>query len=604
MTSASTTDRLPSRAGSERSPFDHPAVLWLLLAAGLYGLYPVGSFLDVVRHLNLPDTDDYMRLVQVRDLLAGQGWFEMVQHRLMPPAGAGMHWSRFVDAPLAGLIAAASPLVGRPLAEGLVVALWPPLLFCLYLGLVYRAVAARFNRRAAMLSLFAATQAGELAGLFAFGRIDHHNIQILFILGLGMALAGNDRSWRQASLGGLFAACSLAVGLEALPFIALGALFLVGDWILTGERALARLLAFALCLSGGALVLFSAQTDPALWLTTECDALSPPWLWIAGCGAGIAIGARVLAPRLTTPLRRAAFAGSLGLAAIAAFAALFTACLSGPFTGMPAIVRTAWLNQVMEMLPFRTLLATNTAEALANVMPLFLAAAIAGWAAWRGPLAIRRAAMLTALFLLAGAVLVQFQFRGIYVASGFIALVAGPMLDRAITLLREDAPVRQKAAMLAGALLLVSKVWAVPLALARSSDQQTGSPVAAWQSCTAQASLAPLDRVEAGTVLAAINNGPPILVHTHHGVVAAPYHRAIAGLRASIEGLDGDEAALRHALADSGATYLVLCRKADPETGPVPFAIRLTRSEASVPWLERVPLDSTPILLWRFRADR
>ena len=51
-----------------------------------------------------PDTDDAMRLVQVRDLLAGQGWFDMVQHRLMPPEGASMHWSRLVDAPLAALI--------------------------------------------------------------------------------------------------------------------------------------------------------------------------------------------------------------------------------------------------------------------------------------------------------------------------------------------------------------------------------------------------------------------------------------------------------------------------------------------------------------------
>lgn len=53
----------------------------------------------MVGGLVLPDTDDAMRLVQIRDLLAGQGWFDMSQHRLMPPNGAGMHWSRLVDAP-------------------------------------------------------------------------------------------------------------------------------------------------------------------------------------------------------------------------------------------------------------------------------------------------------------------------------------------------------------------------------------------------------------------------------------------------------------------------------------------------------------------------
>ncbi len=51
-------------------------------------------------------TDDAMRLVQVRDLLAGQNWFDLTQHRLSPPAGVTMHWSRLIDLPLAALICA------------------------------------------------------------------------------------------------------------------------------------------------------------------------------------------------------------------------------------------------------------------------------------------------------------------------------------------------------------------------------------------------------------------------------------------------------------------------------------------------------------------
>src|SRR5437763_854664 len=48
------------------------------------------------------DTDDAMRMVQVRDLMAGQGWFDMIAHRLDPPDGLLMHWSRVVDVPLVG----------------------------------------------------------------------------------------------------------------------------------------------------------------------------------------------------------------------------------------------------------------------------------------------------------------------------------------------------------------------------------------------------------------------------------------------------------------------------------------------------------------------
>ena len=47
-----------------------------------------------------PDPDDQMRLLQVRDWLAGQSWFDLTQHRLNDPAGVPMHWSRVVDLPI------------------------------------------------------------------------------------------------------------------------------------------------------------------------------------------------------------------------------------------------------------------------------------------------------------------------------------------------------------------------------------------------------------------------------------------------------------------------------------------------------------------------
>src|SRR5690606_28265498 len=50
------------------------------------------------------DNDDIMRLVQVRDLLAGQGWFDLMQYRLGLEGGILMHWSRLVDLPIAALI--------------------------------------------------------------------------------------------------------------------------------------------------------------------------------------------------------------------------------------------------------------------------------------------------------------------------------------------------------------------------------------------------------------------------------------------------------------------------------------------------------------------
>jgi hypothetical protein len=56
----------------------------------------------------LLDTDDAMRPVELRGWLAGNGllagWFDRHQARLLPPLGFDAHWSRLIDAGLAGLL--------------------------------------------------------------------------------------------------------------------------------------------------------------------------------------------------------------------------------------------------------------------------------------------------------------------------------------------------------------------------------------------------------------------------------------------------------------------------------------------------------------------
>lgn len=588
---------------SLQSPFDNPAVLWLLIATGLYVLYPVQALHDVVASLRVGDTDDAMRLVAVRDLLAGQSWFDMVQHRLMPPAGIGMHWSRYVDAPLAALVALATPLFGRALAEGLVAALWPPALFAAYLVLVHRAVKVRFGPRAALLALFCATQTGALGPLFAFGRIDHHNVQILTLTGLGLCLAPGDGSWRRAAAAGGLAAFSLAVGLEAVPFLALAGLLLLADWVRAGPSALPALVGFSTALALASLVLFAGQTAPSLWSATACDALSPPWLWIAAAAGAGASGAALLSPRLPGRLHRAGFAAAAGLATLVGFVALFPACLTGPFHDMPAVVRSGWLDHVNEMRPFRLQWAASPGDALAHLAPLLVGGLAAAVTAFSGPEPIRRAALIAASWLLTGVVLAQGQFRGIYMACAVLPFVAGPLFDRAIGLLRRPEAGRRAAFAVVLALLTLARVWAVPFAAAErlAAAAPPQPPAADFEACTTRAALHPLTALEPGTILSAIDLGPFLLLQTGHAVVAAPYHRAIDGLGASVTGLSGDEAALRRALQTSGATYLVQCAPAAgpaPE-GATPFALALARGTVSAPWLQPLAPTGTPIMAWR-----
>jgi len=89
------------------------------------------------------DNDDIMRLVEVRDLLGGQGWFDMMQYRLGLADGTLMHWSRLVDLPIAATIKFLSLFMAMPLAEGVAATVWPllvSLLLFVPLGLAGRRI--------------------------------------------------------------------------------------------------------------------------------------------------------------------------------------------------------------------------------------------------------------------------------------------------------------------------------------------------------------------------------------------------------------------------------------------------------------------------------
>jgi hypothetical protein len=87
---------------------------WLMFAGACAYLlyYKWGQ----VHWLALSDTDDNMRFAEVRAWLAGKGWYDLRQHKIDPPNGISIHWSRIVDLPIAGLILLLQPFLGGELA--------------------------------------------------------------------------------------------------------------------------------------------------------------------------------------------------------------------------------------------------------------------------------------------------------------------------------------------------------------------------------------------------------------------------------------------------------------------------------------------------------
>jgi len=121
----------------------------------------------------LNDTDDAMRLVEMRDFLAGQSWFDMHQGRVQPPIGLDSHWSRLIDAGLAGLFVLFHTVVDATLAERLMRAFWP-ILWLVPALIGTAAIAWRVaGREAALVTLLLAALDLPIHGVLEQDRAEH-----------------------------------------------------------------------------------------------------------------------------------------------------------------------------------------------------------------------------------------------------------------------------------------------------------------------------------------------------------------------------------------------------------------------------------------------
>ena len=207
-------------ADAAHSPSMLRDLLWAFLGSlALLAVYALTGF-ETLSDLG-GDNDSMLRLVQVRDLLAGQGWFDLAQYRMGPEGGFVMHWSRLVDAPIAGIMLAVSALGGSAgTGETVALVLWPFLLAFASLYLILRA-ARGFGGDAAMLpALVIGGGALYFVGIFQPATLDHHNVQVVLLLA---ALAGVIDPGRRSGAGlvaGISCALMMAVGMETLPCVA------------------------------------------------------------------------------------------------------------------------------------------------------------------------------------------------------------------------------------------------------------------------------------------------------------------------------------------------------------------------------------------------
>src|SRR5690606_13199025 len=137
----------------------------------------------------------------VRALLDGQGWYDLRQYRLNPPAGADIHWSRLVDLPIAGLKLLFMPLFGGRIAEQIAVAVAPLLPMLVAMLALAAAVRRLLGRGAFLLAMLLIACAGSARGMWVPLRIDHHGWQLAMHAIAVMALTDPRRARGGVILG-------------------------------------------------------------------------------------------------------------------------------------------------------------------------------------------------------------------------------------------------------------------------------------------------------------------------------------------------------------------------------------------------------------------
>ena len=377
-------------------------------------------------------TDDAMRLAEVRDLIGGQGWFDLFQHRMDPPGGTSMHWSRLIDAPLAALILLLKPLVGMHSAEAVTLYVWPALLFAVALVLV-AAIARQMTSSSIPVIPAVVLAVLCLPALVHFrpGAIDHHNAQIDLLLAMILLAAQIESSAVKAALCGLMGSLSLAIGIEMLPAIGAVGVAVFGLFVWRGAPVARQAGAFGAGLAASALLLAPALLPPSSWTAQACDAFGAPVVLLT-TGGGIGLLLMVGIDRyFQTLLMRVVSGAALAVVLIGAFLLLFSGCIAPPFAHLDPIVITLWVNNIAEAISLPRMLQLFPEKVPGYYVFPVLALAFAVLALIRSPASerFRWIAGTAPLAALIGFSL--FQMRGAAAAS----MVAAPLFAASLAVL-------------------------------------------------------------------------------------------------------------------------------------------------------------------------
>jgi hypothetical protein len=557
------------------------ALAWVLIAAQLLTQYWIATA-DT-----LFDSDDAMRLVQLRGLLAGHGWFNLHEARIDPPVGYDSHWSRLIDAGLTGLLLLFRCFADGAMAERLMRATWP-LLWILPTLIGTAAIAWRIaGRQAAMIVLVFAIIGMPAFHQFTPGRIDHHNVQIALSILVLAATVWSDRVVWAPIAAGTLSGVALAIGFESLPYLALCAVAMAARYVIA-RGSLPALRAYGLSIVASVTIAFVVSVGPDRWFSSVCDSIAWNSALPVVIGGLVATLGTTMRAQERSSARLAVVAIAAG-ATLLAFVVIEPRCLGGPYAMMEPAAKAHWLASVPEMKPFFSLVRESPVlaawMATFPLLALLSAALLAQDPERRGDfgfvVAVGALAIATALTI---TMIKSFSY-GVWLG---MPLVAAWVLRLFAQLRLTNVVTRGVVTILLAPLTL--SITASTIANATIAANDTSADV---RTCFRIESYAALAQLPPGNVLTnVLDYAPHVLALTRHTVMAAPYHRLSREIADAYQAFASPPEQARRILVRAHVDYIATCGSRGP-VGLKEDALRGglwdgLRSGSVPAWLKRV----------------
>lgn len=587
------------------------------------------AFHYVYSNGELMGPDDFLRMTQIHAWMQGQGWFDITAYNMVPPYGGDIHWSRLVDVPIAGLIYLFNIFLSFNKASYLAAIVWPLLLMLVILAvwtLICDRLLSNYHR---WLPAFFGISSISSINQFSAGRVDHHNIQILFFGLMVLGLVNRDRKWGDILIG-VSAAFSISIGLESLILI-LFVLSVVGfEWATGADKEGKGIIRVGLALIAASIIFYALNFAPQDYLSARFDANSLFFLvafvlvGFAFCVLGYSTTLLSRIDGLKAVITRLAFGAAIAGCSVFLLLFIFPDQNGDPFVNVSAEAKLRWLNKVSEAKSLAVVLNEFPFHWLATVgyylVVLFLGAAVLLNRKYRYTKTISLYIILFACIL--GTI---WQVRVIRTAAFLVVPFCVMFSVMCWEFLKEKY--KEEKLFLYGfqsgvVMFQVSVFWyvvgAIFFPLANADDAPNNQKIETTsttqpalkrrepQHCLVNSDFDFLKTLPKANIVSDLTTSTAVLFHTQHTVVAGPYHRNQRAILDTLDFLGTNETKAKFVADKYKLSYLGFCTgkfaNSPGDYGPESVTAKITQGNIPT-WLEEVSPQGERFRVFKIRTN-